>query len=213
MLRNRKAVLPLLVVIFTLFFDISVSAQCGAGKIPKVIQGFGSIITIDNSYGGSTGPNALGAPDGTGAYFSNNGQYIIIDLIDTVRAGQTYSFIWRQYPGIGPASQIWWSESVDGSSYVDHPLSGTISTTNERYFITDIIAANDTRYIRISMASGTNDFNVDAVSYYATKCFSDVCGAGYTSQLISGNATYYSGNSINDPTIVNYYRSILFSIA
>ena len=204
MLVRPKAILPLLVVIFFTLSEYSASAQCGPGKIPKVVQGFGSILTSDHSYNNSTGSSAIGAPDGVGAYFSNNGQYIIIDLLDTVRAGQSYSFIWRQRPGIGPASQIWWGESLDGINFTDHPSSGSVSTTNERYFIQDFIASTDTRYIRFSMISGTNDFEVDAVSYYATKCYSDICGAGYLTQLISGNATYYSGNSINDPTYANF---------
>ncbi|MDX9772366.1 MAG: hypothetical protein RBT02_02975, partial [Bacteroidales bacterium] len=201
MLRNRKPLLPLLVVIFILFFDVSVSAQCGTGKISKVIQGFGSIITADNAYGGSTGINALGAPDGNGAYFSNNGQYIIIDLLDTVAVGQTYSFIWRQYQNVTGLSLLWWSESTDGITF--NPR-GNISTFNERYFSEEVVASTPTRYIKIYMQTGTADFSVDAVSYYATKCFSDECGAEYTSQLISGNATYYSGISINNSTYANF---------
>ena len=203
-LRLRKAIVSLLVVIFSLLFSGNVDAQCGAGKISATIQGFGAIIKVDNAYGGNTGQNALGGPDGNGAFFSNNGQYIIIDLLDTVKAGQIYSFIWRQYPGIGPASQIWWSESLDGVTFVDHPTSGSVSTTNERYFLSDFSAATDTRYIRISMMSGTNDFNVDAISYYATKCFSDNCGAGYNAQLVSGNGLYLSGNGIGDPNYISY---------
>ena len=204
MLRHSKAIVPLLVLIFSLLFYSNVSAQCGPGKISETIQGFGSIVTADYAYNNNTGINALGGPDGVGAFFSNNGQYIIIDLLDTVKAGQTYSFIWRQYPGVVPASQIWWSESVNGIAFTDHPSSGLISTTNERYFITDVIAASDTRYIRISMVSGTNDFNFDAISYYATKCYSDNCGAGYSTQLVSGNGVYSSGIGIGDPNNVNY---------
>ncbi|MFZ0471207.1 MAG: hypothetical protein WAL94_01200, partial [Bacteroidales bacterium] len=146
MLRHSKAIVLLLVLIFSFLFYGNVAAQCGPGKISETIQGFGSIVTADYAYNNNTGINALGGPDGVGAYFSNNGQYIIIDLLDTVKAGQIYSFIWRQYPGIGPASQIWWSESVNGIAFTDHPSSGLISTTNERYFITDVIAASDTRY-------------------------------------------------------------------
>ena len=54
------------------------------------------------------------------------------------------------------------------------------------------------------MQTGTADFNVDAISYTATKCYSDDCGAGYSPQLISGNGTYTAGNSIIDPTFVNF---------
>ncbi len=202
MLSYKKAIFPLLVGIFALLFELSVSAQCGPGKISRVVQGYASLITTDNSYNGITGPSSLGVPDGNGTYFSNNGQYIIIDLLDTVRVGQTYSFIWRQFPGIIPASQIWWSESIDGVTFYNNSHSGFLSTTNEEYFQSEIIAENDTRFIRVFI-NGTNDFNLDAVSYYATKCYSDLCGAGYTSQLISGNAIYSAGNSINDPTYAN----------
>ena len=67
-----------------------------------------------------------------------------------------------------------WSESLDGSTFTVHPSSG-IGTTNERYFATNIIAASDTRYIRI-FTTTTNDLSIDAISYSTTKCFSDLCG-------------------------------------
>ena len=193
-----RAILPVVLLVSGLLVDTSVSAQpCGPGKIDKTIRGFGSIITVDNAYNGNTGINALGGPDGNGAYFTNNGQYIVIDLLDTIRVGQTYSIIWRQYPGISGNSLLWYSESVDGIVFNDR---GNVSTFNERYFSEDIVAANPTRYIRIYMQTGTADFNVDAISYTATKCYSDDCGAGYSPQLISGNGTYTAGNSIIDPT-------------
>ena len=97
MLRHSKAIVLVLVLIFSFLFYGNVAAQCGPGKISETIQGFGSILTVDNSFN-ANGPYALGVPNGSGANFSTGGQYIIIDLIDTVRAGQTYSITWRQYP-------------------------------------------------------------------------------------------------------------------
>jgi hypothetical protein len=200
MLRNRKAILPLLAVIFILFFDVSVSAQCGAGKIPMTVQGFGSILTVNSAF--SNGAFSLGAPNGNGANFSSGGQFIIIDLIDTVRAGQTYSITWRQYPGEGGTSVLNWSESLDGSTFTVHP-SSVIGTTNERYFRTDIVANSDTRFILI-FTKTTNDLSVDAISYTATKCFTDPCGAGLTASLISGNAYYTEQSSITNPANADY---------
>ena len=192
--------MPLLAVIFILFFDVSVSAQCGAGKIPMTVQGFGSILTVNSAF--SNGAYSLGAPNGNGANFSTGGQFIIIDLIDTVRAGQTYSITWRQYPGESGTSVLNWSESIDGSLFTVHPSSG-IGTTNERYFTTDIIASSDTRFIRI-FTSTTNDLNVDAVSYTATKCFTDPCGAGLTTNVITGNGYYTEQSSVSNPANANY---------
>ena len=178
--------MPSLVVIFSLFFAETASPQCGgAGKISQTIQGFGSILVVDNSFA-SGGLNALGAPNGSGANFAAAGQYIIVDLIDTVRAGQSYSIIWRQYPGQSGSSILNWSESIDGSSFIVHPSSG-VPTTNESYFSTDVVASTDTRFIRI-FSTTTNDLSIDAVLYSTYRCFSDICGAGYSYRLFSGNA-------------------------
>ncbi|MFZ2287456.1 MAG: HYR domain-containing protein, partial [Bacteroidales bacterium] len=201
MLRNRKAILPLLAVIFILFFDASLSAQCGAGKIPATINGYASILTVDNSFGPS-GINSLGAPNGNGTNFSTGGQSFVIDLIDTVRAGQTYSITWRQYPGQSGTSTLNWSESLDGVTFTVHPSSGT-GTTNERYFTTDFVAATDTRFIRF-FSSDTYDLSIDAVYYSATKCLSSSCGPGLTSRVISGNGYYTDQASVSNPGNANY---------
>ena len=200
MLRHRKAIVPLLVVIFSLLVYSNVAAQCGPGKISETIQGFGSILTANTSF--SNGSYALGGPNGSGANFSTGGQYIIVDLIDTVKAGQTYSITWRQYPGETGTSILNWSESLDGTTFIVHPSSG-LGTSNERYFTTDIIAATDTRYVRI-FTTTTQDLNVDAISFNATKCYSNPCGPGFSSQLISGNGTVSSNNSITNPNNANY---------
>ena len=54
------------------------------------------------------------------------------------------------------------------------------------------------------MGSGTNDFYVDAISYNATKCYSDPCGAGFTTRLISGSGYYTEQSSITNPARANY---------
>jgi len=187
MLRQKAAILSLLAVIFIYFSDFSVSAQCGPGKVSENVQGFGTRIVADFAYGGVTGVNALGYPDGVGTYFSNNGQYIIVDLIDTVRAGQTYSFIWRQHQSMPGSAIIWWAESVDGVSFTNHPQSGILSTSTKVFFNTQITANTDTRYLRIYMGAGSIDFYLDAILYNAVKCLTDNCGAGYTSRIVSGN--------------------------
>jgi hypothetical protein len=197
---HRKAILPSLVVIFSLFFAETASPQCGPGKISRTVQGFGSILTENAA--SSNGHYSLGAPNGNGANFTSGGQYVVIDLIDTVRAGETYSIIWRQYPGQSGTSYLNWSESLDGSTFTVHPSSG-IGTDVERYFATDIIAATDTRFIRIFTTS-TQDLSVDAISYTATRCFSDPCGAGLTPRLISGNGYYTSQANVNNPAYSNY---------
>jgi hypothetical protein len=199
-LRHRKAIVLLLVMISSFLFSSNIAAQCGPGKISETIQGFGSILTANTSF--SNGSYALGGPNGSGANFSTGGQYIIVDLIDTVKAGQTYSITWRQYPGETGTSILNWSESLDGTTFVVHPSSG-LGTTNERYFTTDIVAATDTRYVRI-FTTTTQDLNVDAISFNATKCYTNPCGPGFSSQLISGNGTVSGNNSITNPNNTNY---------
>ena len=205
---HRKAILPSLVVIFSLFFAETASPQCGPGKISRTVQGFGSIVTIDNAYGGITGAYALGAPDGYGAYFSNNGQYIVIDLIDTVWTGQTYTFFWRQHQGMTGSAIIWWRESLDGINFNEHSQSGLLTTSNKSFFSTEITAENPTRFLRIYIASGTNDFYIDAVSYYATKCYSDICASGYSSRLLSGNALPLVSTDQNGVSNYNYLSGV-----
>ena len=189
MLSYKRAIFPLLVFFFALFFDLSVSAQCeGPGKSSFEVQGYASILITDDSYQHITGPGALGSPDGDAAYFANYGQSITVDLIDTVKAGQTYSFFWRQHQSMPEPSRIWWAESVDGTVFVSHPLSGVLSTSNKTFFRSQITANTDTRYLRIYMGAGSYDFYIDAISYTTVKCYSQVCGTGYSSRIVSGNA-------------------------
>ena len=95
-----RAILPVVLLVSGLLVDTSVSAQpCGPGKISKTIQGFGSIVTVDNAYNGNTGINALGGPDGNGAYFTNNGQYIVIDLLDTSKSWTNLFIYLETIPG------------------------------------------------------------------------------------------------------------------
>ena len=204
MLKFRKAIFTLPVVLFAFFFESSVSAQCGPGKISHNVSGFGSILTENFAF--SNGLYALGAPDGNGANFSSGGQYITIDLIDTVRAGQTYSIIWRQYPGQSGTSYLNWSESVDGATFTIHPSSG-IGTDNETYFNTEIIASSDTRFIKI-FSSSTYDLSIDAVSYNAIKCYSDNCASGYASKLNSGNGLPLVSSDQNGVTSYTYLSGV-----
>ena len=197
MLKQRTAVFALLATVLILFLETPVSAQCGSGKTPFEVQGYASILIDDHAYGGSTGSNALGVPDGNAAYFSNNGQYIIVDLSDTVWAGQTYSFFWRQHQSMFGSAIIWWSESLDGTTFFNHPQSGILSTSTKSFFSTQITAATDTRYLRIYMGSGTNDFFIDAILYNTTKCYSNTCGTGYTAMILSGNALPLSASDQN----------------
>jgi len=198
---HRKAIMPSLVVIFSLFFAETASPQCGAGKISQTVQGFGSILVVDNSFA-SGGLNALGAPNGSGANFAAAEQYIIVDLIDTVKAGQLYSIVWRQYPGQSGSSILNWSESLDGSTFIVHPSSG-VPTTNESYFSTDVVASTDTRFIRI-FSTTTTDLSIDAVLYSTYRCFSDICGAGYSTRLLSGNALPLASSDQNGVSNYTY---------
>ncbi|HUW92924.1 MAG TPA: lectin-like protein, partial [Bacteroidales bacterium] len=184
MLRYRGSILALLVVIFSLVGEHSVIAQCGPGKIEKTIRGFGAIVAESNV--GSTSNTSLGMPDNLGALFDGSTDALVIDFIDTVRAGQQYQITWRQRPGQGGISTLNWSEALVMGSYTVHPNSG-ITTTDERFFNTTVVANANTRYIRIFSTNG-NDFEIDAISFSTTKCLTKPCAGGYSPQLISGSA-------------------------
>ena len=140
-------------------------------------------------------------PNSSGAQFYDNGDYLVIDLLDTVRAGQQYIIYWRQRPSQNGSSTLNWSEALVLGSFTVHPNSG-IPTTNERYFNDTITANTDTRYIRFFNNDGS-DFELDAVSFITYKCFSINCGPGSYSQLFSGYVQQISNTSITNPDNVN----------
>jgi len=199
MLSYKKAIFPLLAGIFALLFELSVSAQCGPGKTPFEVQGFGSVAMQSLSVGPPE--YVLGAPNGSAAQLYDNGDYIVIDFIDTVLAGQEYVIYWRQRSGASGISTLNWSESLTYGSY-DPPRN--ITTSNEELFSQSVTATNDFRYIRIFNNNGS-DFEVDAVSYTTVKCFSSICAPGFSGHLLSGNALPLEAADIKD---VNNARSI-----
>ncbi|MCU0378304.1 MAG: hypothetical protein MUC78_08590, partial [Bacteroidales bacterium] len=194
-----RTILPVFIMVTGLLTSNPVAGQCDPGKISKTIRGFGSIVTSSISV---ISPNAaLGMPDGIGAGFTATGRQLVIDLLDTILIGQTYTFTWRRNPSEVASVYLNWEESIDGVSFIPHSSSGTVSTSN-RYINTSVTAENNTRFIRIS-SSTTADFQVDAISYFAGKCFSNICGPGFTGQLISGNATYITQANTSNPTYAN----------
>ena len=72
--------------------------------------------------------NALGVPDGNGAQIDDPGDWIEIQLDDTIPAGQEYYVVYkRRNATINPA-RLYFDESLDGSGWSEHSLSGSAVT-------------------------------------------------------------------------------------
>lgn len=126
--------------------------------------------------------NILGSPDGAGADFLTNGDYIVVDLTDTIPAGQLYYVTWRQTPLAPGTSNMELYESEDGVAFTLNTAT-PLSTSNENYFVQAVLSENATRYIRFERPVGSQDFQVDAVTY----SFQGGIGGTWSGTGVSGN--------------------------
>jgi len=107
--------------------------------------------------------NALGAPDGNGATLDDVGDRIILDLTDTIPAGETYLLNMRSNPLISGENRFIFRTSVDNLSYQDHSFQPeTSADVYDSYFIT---AEHPTRYLWIENNGGGGGFHFDGAEY------------------------------------------------
>ena len=122
----------------------------------------GQSIAANN--GTDNAGSGLGIPDGNAAALYDATDQLVIDLGQTIPSGTTYTVTWKRknYGTAGTADMIV-EESADNNTWT---TNGTApSTDSQTSFVdADLVAAGDTRYIRISPATGSgDDFDFDAI--------------------------------------------------
>ena len=111
---------------------------------------------------GATAPGAIvGAENGAGATLPTSGNDILVDLTDTIPAGQTYTIVWRQTPGTTGASSL----SINEGVMTNPPSTNSVApfTEIESYHHYVMVAEVPTRYIRLT--STGNSIDLDAITY------------------------------------------------
>ena len=108
--------------------------------------------------------NALGAPDGSGATLEDIGDRIILDLTDTIPAGETYLLSMRSNPLVSGEARMLFRTSADNITFVDHSFQPEISAdVFDTYFI---VAEHPTRFLWIENIGGGGGFHLDGVKYF-----------------------------------------------
>jgi len=121
----------------------------------------GNGVAVGASSGVSTTANAIGVVNGTGAFFTNTGNYMILDLGNTLPAGKNYTITWKK-SGTGTASMKV-SESTNNSTYTQNSATPA-TTTSTAYVSLTLTTGVATRYLKIESMSSV-DFYVDAAAY------------------------------------------------
>ncbi|MAT54876.1 MAG: hypothetical protein CMN32_10395 [Saprospirales bacterium] len=131
------------------------------------LQGNGDYYATQvlGSYGVSNTWRALGAPDGQYVQLYDSYDYIILDLGQTIPAGQVYQLVWRRKPSYSDngSAEIRIYEGVTCGNHIENPFRP--STTSKTDFVTTNVVANtDTRFIILEELTGSgDDFELDAV--------------------------------------------------
>ncbi|MFK7934452.1 MAG: SdrD B-like domain-containing protein, partial [Saprospiraceae bacterium] len=124
--------------------------------------------------------NATGLPDAQTSEVYDGSDRLVLDLGQTVAAGDTYSIVWKRKDyGTAGTAIVYIDESSDNSNWTIQAQS--ISTTEDTDLVTDQLTASvNTRYIRLSQENGSgDDFDFDAAySTIACGIVEEICDNG-----------------------------------
>jgi gliding motility-associated-like protein len=130
--------------------------------LSALTSGFADVVV--NALGIPDQGNALGSPDGSGATLEDTGDRIILDLTDTIPAGETYLLRMRSNPVVTGEARMLFRTSADNLTYVDHSFQPEISAdVYDNYFI---VAEHPTRFLWIENIGGGGGFHLDGVEYF-----------------------------------------------
>ncbi len=118
--------------------------------------------------GGATNPNnVIGAPNGTVATFSANGNTITADLTLTVLAGNTFSIRWGKNAAVAGSASFQLETSINGTAWTT-VTAPTITSTSSALTNSTVRTTADTRYVRITMNTAISAiaFKVDAIKFF-----------------------------------------------
>jgi hypothetical protein len=149
-LKMRQILSTILFTFSLCCFSVMASAQSYAGSIA------GENGINNSSY-------ALGAADGSGAQFYENGDVLTLQLDATVPAGSPYYITWRKRTGEAGNARPVVRESVNGGSYTEN---GSLTQSSSTSFVTIAYTAGcDINYIQITKNSSVPaDFEIDAIT-------------------------------------------------
>ncbi len=108
--------------------------------------------------------NAAGPPDAAAARLYEDGDWMILDLTDTIPAGEPYLIYFRSYFLISDPTSLTLRVSQDNVDYVEHSFKP--ETDQDLVASHYIIAEHPTRYVYIgNQGAGGGGFAVDAIEY------------------------------------------------
>lgn len=133
-----------------------------AATLSELKTGFADVLV--DAVGIPNPGNALGTTDGNGASLDDIGDRIILDLNDTIPAGETYSISLRSNPLVSGETHLVFKTSLDNLTYIDHSFQPeTSADLYDSYFIT---AEHPTRYLWIeNNDAGGGGFQFDGAEY------------------------------------------------
>ena len=135
----------------------------------------GNATSYFNNHGVSYPNNMLGAIDGQGAQFYSYNDNIRVQLPDYLPAGSEVTITWkrRNYGGFYPARMLVYENRTNGNGSFLNDIFFT-QVTNFYISSTITIQQDGVTSLWIRNAPGYADFEVDAISYCATVCISDL---------------------------------------
>ena len=145
-----------------------VDTNCTSGTLTTNTS-FAKTVAIDGHV--SYEQNALGAPDGQVAKFYDENDYLVVEMEEEIKAGESIVITWkyRHYTSSfsGPSQlEVWWS--ADGSNFTKET---TLSTYVKTFLVSQSVTlSNDARYIKLKNGLANPDFEVDAISYCQSTC-------------------------------------------
>ncbi|MDF1573651.1 MAG: HYR domain-containing protein, partial [Bacteroidales bacterium] len=174
-IRISKVVFPdFLIDAVTYNADVClVDPACNLVSSEQLISGYAS--SLDAQFNVALPGRSLGAPDGLGAQLDNYNDWIIVQLDDIVSVGQEYHIVWKRRDGTNWPAKLYFDESIDGSSFKEHSLSGTFITADKDYYVVSSVSAEtNTYYLRFRNPSPPpsdhGDYWIDAVVFDAVEC-------------------------------------------
>jgi len=143
--------------------------------------------------------DAIGVPDLASARLFDDGDWIKLDLTDTIPPGETYQIYFRSYNSLPGVTQMTLWESVDDVTYYPHSFKPETEWDNvTSHFIT---VEHPTRYLLIENDNaGGGGFAVDGIKYY----FRGTRGGTWSGPGVTG--------SLFDPTGLSGPIPITYSV-
>ncbi len=144
----------------------------------EVTDNTGNAKTVIANNGSDNESNILGSIDENYTKLWDNGDYITVELEDTLTAGQSLTISWKsRYYSSSYAgnSKLLVYESLDG---VNFTLNATLETLIMTYNVHQTVKLqSDAAYIKLEKKENTPDLDLDAISYAERTC-QNVCSIG-----------------------------------